>query len=74
MNDLPLEDPQFYKVFFPNTVGSVELPVKGFWGWVTICIKLRIHFVHHYMWYMLVILDLGNLPHPQCPDCNVLLP
>ena len=36
--------------------------------------NLRIHCVHCHVWDMVVITEESNLPHPQCPDCDMFLP
>ena len=33
--------------------------------------NIRINFVHRHLQYMLVILEEGNCPHPQCLDCDM---
>ena len=35
---------------------------------------MRVHFLHRNFLDTVVILEEGNLPHPQCPRCNILDP
>ena len=31
-------------------------------------------FMHKHVWDTVVILEEGNLPHPWCPRCDMLVP
>ena len=33
-----------------------------------------VHFLHRHVWYTVIILEEGNLPQPQCPQCDILVP
>ena len=33
-----------------------------------------VHFLHLNVQDTVVILEEGNLPHPQCPQCDILVP
>ena len=35
---------------------------------------MMLHFLHRYVWDTVVILEEGNLPHPWCPRCDMLVP
>ena len=35
---------------------------------------MRVHLWHWHVWDTMVILQEGNLPHPQCSLCNMLVP
>ena len=35
---------------------------------------MRVHLLHWHGRYTVIILEDGNLPHPQCPLCNILVP
>ena len=34
---------------------------------------MQMHFWHGHIWDNMVILEEGNLPHPQCPLCDMLV-
>ena len=35
---------------------------------------MRVHFLHWHVRDTVVILEEGNPPHPQCPQCDMLVP
>ena len=35
---------------------------------------MRVHFLHRNVRENLIILEEGNLPYPQCPLCDMLVP
>ena len=35
---------------------------------------MRVHFLHRHVWDTVIILKEVNLPHPQCPQCEILVP
>ena len=35
---------------------------------------MRVHFLHWHVLDTVVILEEGNSPHPQCAQCNMLVP
>ena len=35
---------------------------------------MRVHFLHIHVWYIVVIMKEGNLPHPRFPQCDMLAP
>ena len=35
---------------------------------------MRVHFFHRNVQDSVIVLDKGNLPHPQCPRCDILVP
>ena len=35
---------------------------------------MRVHFLHRHVWEPVVISEEGNLPHPRCPQYNMLFP
>ena len=35
---------------------------------------MRVHFLHRHVLVTVVIFEKGNLPHPWCPRCNMLVP
>ena len=43
-------------------------------GGVEIRTGLFVHFLHRHRWDTMIILEEGNLPHPQFPRCEFLVP
>ena len=35
---------------------------------------MRVHFFHRHIWDNIIIWEEGNLPHSQCPRCNMMVP
>ena len=35
---------------------------------------MQVNFIHQHVRDIVVILEGGNLPHPQCPRCDMLVP
>ena len=34
---------------------------------------MKVHFIHRHVWDTVGILEEGNLPHPRCPRCDILV-
>ena len=61
---------------FPNRGGggAQECPVEGCRGRAVTRTAMRIHFLHRHVRKTGIILEEGNLPHPRCPRCDMLVP
>ena len=35
---------------------------------------MRVHFLYLHVLDTVVIMDEGNLPHPRCTQCNIMVP
>ena len=70
----PAGEPQTYRVSFPILVGPRDLPVEGCKGMSGMSTGLRVYFLYSHVRDTMVILDEGNLPHSQCPCCDILMP
>ena len=35
---------------------------------------MRVHFFHQHVRDTVIILEEGNIPHPRCPRCDMLVP
>ena len=35
---------------------------------------LRAHFLHHHVWYNMIVVEEVKLPQPQCTWCDMLMP
>ena len=62
------------RMAFPTVGGPRKFPVEGYPGRAAIRKAMRLHFLHRHVRDTVVILELGNLPHPQCPCCDMLVP
>ena len=62
--------PRLCRLSFPKEVGLVGFPVEVCRGKASTRTNLRIHSVHCHVWYMIVIMEEGNLPHTRCPTCD----
>ena len=67
-------DPRTYKMAFPLREGTRPFPVKGFNGRASTRMAMRVHFWHRHVRDTVEILEEGNLPHPQCPLYDMLVP
>ena len=54
--------------------GPRRCPVEGCPGSLTTRTAMRVHFVHRHIQDTVVMLEEGNLPHPQCPRCDLQVP
>ena len=35
---------------------------------------MQVHFLHRHVWDTAIILEEGNIPHPQFPWCDIMVP
>ena len=63
-----------YKMDFPKMEGTMPCPFKGCSGQASTCTAMMIHFWHRYVRDTMVILDEGNISHPRCSLCDMMLP
>ena len=66
-------EPQKYRIDFPKG-GTKACPVEGCLGRAGTRTEMRVHFWRRHMRDIVIILEEGNLPHPRCPQCNMLVP
>ena len=59
----PLET-RLHMVSLTRATGYIGFLVERCKGRMTMHTNLQIHFVHHHMWDMIVIMEEGNLLHP----------
>ena len=55
-------------------MGLKDLPVEGWQGRVVTRTGIHVHLIQQHVQDTMKILDEGNLPHPWCPLCDMLLP
>ena len=68
------EDPWTYCMTFPAKGGLWSFPVEGCPGRAAMRTVMRVHLLPWYVLDTVVVLEEGNLSHPQCPRCNMLVP
>ena len=54
--------------------GARRCPGEGCHGALATSMAMRVHFVHRHVQDTVVMLEEGNLPHPQCPRCDLQVP
>ena len=69
----PNEEPHIYKMAFLIAGYLRNCPIKGCWGWAATWVAMRFHLYHWHIWDTILILEEGNLPHPLCPRCEILV-
>ena len=68
------DDPRTYILEFPGKTGPRPCPVEGCSGRTLTRTAMRVNFWHWHVRDTMVILEEGNLPHPRCPLCDILVP
>ena len=63
-----------YQMAFPTAGGLRNFPVEGCLGRAETRMAMRVHFIHWYVQDNVVILEEGNLLHPRCTRCDMLVP
>ena len=58
---------------FPAKAGTRPCPVKGCSGQALMRMAMRVQFWNRHIRDTVVILDEGNLLHPQCAMCDMLV-
>ena len=66
-------EPTTYRIEFPKG-GERECPVEGCLGRARTRTAMKVHFWHRHVRDVVIILGEGNLPHPICPRCDILVP
>ena len=67
-------NPSTYRMVFTAREGARPCPVEGCSGLASTRTAMRVHFCHRHVRDTVVILEEGNLPHPLCPLCDMLVP
>ena len=63
-----------FRMKFPANGGPPGCPVEECPGRVATRTAMQVHFLHQDVLDTVVIMEKGNLPHPQCARCNILVP
>ena len=67
-------NPRTYSMAFPERAGPRPCPVKGCSGRASTQTAMRVNFWHRHVRDTVVVLEEGNLPHPRCPLCDIMVP
>ena len=70
----PIEEPRTYRMDFLANGAPRNCPIEGCPGQAATRTAMRVHFFHWRVQDAVIILDDGNLPHPQCPRFDMLVP
>ena len=65
--------PRTFRMTFLAKGGPQSCPVEGYPSRVATRTAMRVHFLHQHVLNTVVILWEGNLPHPQCAQCDMLV-
>ena len=68
------EEPYTYRIEFPTKGGTRECPVQGCPGRAGMRTAMRVHFWRRHVRDDVIILEEGNLLHPRCSRCDMLVP
>ena len=66
--------PRTYRLAFPNKGGPRSCPVEDCTGRAGTQTAMRMHLCSRHVRDIVIILDEGNLPHPRCSRCNMMVP
>ena len=66
--------PQTYRMVFLTAGQLRNCPVEGFPGQVLTRMAMRVNFFYCDVKDTIIILEEGNLPHPQCSRWDMLVP
>ena len=68
------KNPRTYRVAFPVQAGPRPRPVEMCSGRASMQTAMRVHFCHRHVRDTVMIMEEGNLPHPRCPLCDIMVP
>ena len=68
------DKPRTYKMAFLTRAGPMPCPVEGYSGRASTQTAMRVQLWHRHVRDTVVILEEGDLPHPRCPLCDMLVP
>ena len=68
------DKPRTHRMAFPTRAGPRPCPVEGCSGQVSTRTAMKLHFWNQNVIDTVVILEEGNLPHPRCPLCDMMVP
>ena len=62
------------RMAFPAKGGPRSFLVEGCLGRAATSMEMRVHFLHRHVLDTVVIMEEGNLHHPWCTRCDMLVP
>ena len=65
--------PQTYRMALPTKGGPQSCPVEGCPCRAGTRTAMQMHFFNWHVRDIVIILEEGNLPHPRCPQCDMLV-
>ena len=65
--------PRTYRIEFLTKGGARGFPVEGCQGRDGTRTAMRMHFCSQHVRDIVIILEEGNLPHPRCSQCDILV-
>ena len=68
------EETQTYQMVFLAKGGPQTCPVEGCPGQAATRTAMRDQFIYRHVLDTMVILEEGNLPHPRCTRCSMMVP
>ena len=68
------EETRAYGMKFQAKGGPRICPVEGCPGRAATRTAMQVHFIHRHVLDTVIILEEGNLPHPRCPQFDMLDP
>ena len=68
------EEPRTYSMEFPTRAGTRLCPVERCSGQALTWTVIMVHLWHRHIRDTMVILEEGNIPHPLCHLCDILVP
>ena len=63
-----------FRMKFPVKGGPQSCPVEGCSRRVATRTEMRVHLMHRHVLNTVVILEEGNVPHPWCARCDIMVP
>ena len=66
-------EPTTYRIEFPTKGGARECSVEGCPGRAGTRTAMKVHFWRRHVQDAVIILEEGNLPHPRCTRCDMLV-
>ena len=69
----PTEEPQAYRISFPQAAGQLACLVDRYQGWEVTWTGMRVNFVRRSMQKIMVIVEEGNIPHLKCHCCDIIV-
>ena len=68
------DGPQTFRMTFLTRGVPRNCAVEGCLGQVATRTAMRVHFLYRHVLDTVVIMEEGNLPHPRCARCDMLVP